>query len=505
MEGTGTRVRGALSAGDNPVIVDDVLTPVATRALRDLDEMPSLRITPDNIAADLRGVEQARKRLVRFYAAARGVGKAEDVRAMDRVIHEFDNHIESAISNGLFSGDPRALDAIRAARAQYARYAREFRPQGAGDDVGNAMRRIIDRNATPEEIGNMVVGSGAVGRAGLPVRLAERLEQVLGRDSDAFNAIRQAVWNRVSVAANPARTSQGILEFTQSSLARRLYSQPEIAVMRGHATAVRDLEQTIARLPSGAAAERARTGYQTLFGGEGIGGTQGTLFRKIADGSATNEEVVNSVFSAANSSSSGNVVRMLDAIERISGPQTMAAIRQGVWQKLMEGGAQKRVSEIADFLNGNGRTVARKLYSPEELAMMQRYSDAIGHTVIPKAAKVGPDTAPAMASIARHSAGAVTDMLITHAAHWVPGGHYLVSGGRWLLGRRMETKADNALLERVRKQINWSRGGAVKRARGGRLFHPVQTGAKRAKDGQWYKEDLDRPGQWLHVRRRDTA
>src|SRR5262249_8087046 len=157
----------------------DVTTPIASRAIRDLDNISNLRIqnradpfgqpNPENIVAvDLRGVDQARKRLVEFYKKARQSGDASDIRAMDRMINEFDNQVEGAISNGLFTGDERALAALQQARASYSRYARTYRPQFAGDDAGNAIRRIIDRNATPEEIANMLIGSGRVGNAGLP-------------------------------------------------------------------------------------------------------------------------------------------------------------------------------------------------------------------------------------------------------------------------------------------------------------------------------------------------
>src|SRR5262249_44964277 len=146
---------------------------------------------PENVVAiNLRGVDQARKRLVARYAAARSSQNLSDIRAMGSILNEFDSSIENAISNGLFSGDPRALQAIKAARAEYSAYAKKFRPQFAGDDVGLAMRRIIDRDATPEEIVNMIMGAGQIGKAGTPVRMAPRLEQIFGRDSDVMSAVR---------------------------------------------------------------------------------------------------------------------------------------------------------------------------------------------------------------------------------------------------------------------------------------------------------------------------
>src|SRR6185437_320952 len=131
-------------------------------------------------------------------------GNAADIRATRAVMNGFDGQIERAITEGLFSGDPRALQALQEARASYSRYQRTFTPQGAGDDVGTAMRRIVDRNATPEETANMIIGSGKIGNSGLPVRIADRLEQVLGSNSDSWSALRQAMWQKASQVRNPA-------------------------------------------------------------------------------------------------------------------------------------------------------------------------------------------------------------------------------------------------------------------------------------------------------------
>ena len=45
-----------------------------------------------------------------------------------------------------------------------------------------------------------------------------------------------------------------------------------------------------------------------------------------------------------------------------------------------------------------------------------------------------------------------------------------------------------------------ARGGKVKEP-----WHPAQTGAKRAKDGQWYLPDPDRAGKYLRVEMKRRA
>jgi hypothetical protein len=445
--GVGNRIQHRLSSGNEPIIIDDITTPAASRAVRDLDNISNLRIQnradphgapnpADIVAVDLRGVDQARKRLVAQYRAARSGNNGADVRAISGVIDAFDAEVEGAVANGLFSGDERALGALRQARAAYGQYARTFRPQFSGDDVGLAMRRIIDRNATPEEVANMIAGSGRVGNAGLPVRMADRLEQVLGADSEGWNSIRQAIWQRAAQPRNAAgaidqaRSSQGILQLANSSLGRRMFSDVERAAMQTHANGVRNLDQLIENLPSRARAERMANAYERVFGGEEIGGVPGTAFRRILEGTATNEETAQAVFSAIGGGNPGNVSRLIRAVEAITGrdSEAMGAIRQGVWQKLTQNaagkdqpGQQKLSQAINEFLNGKGKTIAEQLYTPQELNLMRRYANVVKMTVIPKYARTNSDTTPALMSVL-HKYGSAIAAAIGTAADSVTGG-----------------------------------------------------------------------------------
>lgn len=446
IRGIGTRIRNDLSFRDDPVVVDDQLTPSASRAIQALDEMSVPRIqnrasafgqpNPDEIAGvNLRGIDQMRKKLVAYYQSARA--NPTDARAVRAIMDGYDGQIERAITEGLFSGDPRALEALQEARASYSRYRQTFGPQRPGDDVGTAMRRIVDRNATPEETANMIIGSGKIGNAGLPVRIADRLEQVLGADSDSWSAIRQAMWQKASQIRNaagevdPNRSASSITEFTNSSLARRMFTDQERAAMRSHAQGVRDLDRTIEQLPETQQANRARENYQQVFGTEGQGGPSAAVFRRMVEGNATPEEITNGVFKVIGSGNPGHVLRTLQAIERIVGhdSEAMSAVRQGIWQKLTQNavgkdqpGAQKAMQAINEFLNGSGRTIAHHLYSPGELVLMDRYQKALKLTIIPKYARTNSDTAPALLAAVRKYAGMVGSALGLVTQHGGPAG-----------------------------------------------------------------------------------
>ncbi len=443
--GLGDRIGLQLASASDPVLIDAINSPRAFRALRVLDDIPNLRLpSPGNTGEtlttgapmDLRGVDLGRKQLTTMYRDARSAGQngATDARAIERIIHEYDDTVERLISNGMFSGDPGALDAIRAARAAYSRYAHTFRPQGAGDDVGIAIRRIVDRNATPEEVANMITGSGRIGQQGLPVRIADRMEQILGAHSPEWNSIQQAIFQKATVRntageVDALRTAQGLLDLSGSTLGRRMFTPDQIQGMQGYAQGLRNLEQTMANLPSRQTTQRLGKTYQSAFGGEGIGGQAQRVFQRIVDGSASPEEIAHATFNVINGSTAGNTVRFINAIAGITGETSgsIAAIRQGVWQRLTQNalgkdqpGAQKLAQSINEFLNGNGRSIAQRLYNPDELALMQRYGDTLKRMTIPRFAQTGSDTTPAMLQMLSRLGSTVT----SHLLHSVPGVRY---------------------------------------------------------------------------------
>jgi hypothetical protein len=267
-EGIGQRIKGDLSLGKSPVIIDDVTTPVANRAIQDIDNnISKLKIqnradpfgqpNPQNITGvNLAGVDQTRKRLTAM-ASATDPGSA-DRRAMSRIISSFDDHIEGAISDGLFTGDDRALDAIREARGAYSQYRKTFSSQGAGDDVGRVMEKIIGRNggdgATPTEIANYLYGNAKVGGSGTSVRLAQRLQGVLGPQSPEWSAVRQGLWSRLTEATEgtaafgPQRISNRVGEFLNGSgkpLAQMMFTAGERSQMQRYA----ELQQQLTPKP----------------------------------------------------------------------------------------------------------------------------------------------------------------------------------------------------------------------------------------------------------------
>lgn len=256
--GIGNRIRTQLTHGAEPVIIDERTTPIAARAIQDIDEqIGHLRVqnladprgAPDPmdiVGINLNGVDQARKRLLTFYRDARGFPPTSDQRAMQAILRSFDDQIENSITRGLFSGDERALDALREARGLHSYYKRMFSPQGAGDDVGQAMQRILGRDgarepATPTEIANMLYGTASVGAKGISYRLAERVRNVLGDRSPEWAGVKQGLWRRLTEAPEgktdwgPEKVANRIAEFLNGdgrATAERMFSAPERETMQ---------------------------------------------------------------------------------------------------------------------------------------------------------------------------------------------------------------------------------------------------------------------------------
>lgn len=366
-EEVGAKIKDSLAQRQTPLLVDPVLTPAASRAITQLNEF-GLSSTAET--KTLQSVDQLMKKL---NFISRSASTPTDKMVTRAVINELKTHLENRLASGLFSGEDKALKEIKEANAAYSAFRKTFTPQGAGDDVGLAMRKIVERDASPEEIANMVLGSRTLS-SGLPVRLFSRLKNTLGENSQAFNAIRQ------SLARRHFDDPDQMEALARSSLGMRAFSNEERAAMHAHAKSARELESTIEQIPE-TVVEPFKRGYAMLFEPD-IGGSQGIVFQRIIKGTATTPEIEQAIFGAIATQRAPQVSRMIQAIEGITGAdsEAMAAIRQGVWSKLSkEAGVDptKSIADIDQFLNGSGREIAQSLYDANELALQRRFLSAL--------------------------------------------------------------------------------------------------------------------------------
>jgi hypothetical protein len=124
---------------------------------------------------------------------------------------------------------------------------------------------------------------------------------------------------------------------------------------------------------------RARFGYNARDDADRV-------VNRIVTGEITPQEASNYIVGAGKVGSKGVSSRLLTRIAEATGddPEAMQAIRGGVWNRLSQAteGADakagaKVANDIGEFLNGSGRDVANRLFTPEQRGIMRTYADTL--------------------------------------------------------------------------------------------------------------------------------
>lgn len=224
------------------------------------DETPDGLNVGDTFLHDIHRLERQRRVLNRKISAA---DNAEDKRAVTIMKREFDEAISDFIDEGLFSGDMGVLANLKEARKLRAEYGRLFGVHSRTDDAGKTIEKIISEGRTPEEVGDYIAASANLTATsmGNADRLAKRIAEIVGKDSDEFKALKAGVFR--AVIQNQAHTPKGyktmsrdLARFVDSSLGRTLFKSEEISELRRFARAVSILvppEKAINHSGSGAA------------------------------------------------------------------------------------------------------------------------------------------------------------------------------------------------------------------------------------------------------------
>lgn len=135
-------------------------------------------------------------------------------------------------------------------------------------------------------------------------------------------------------------------------------------------------------------ARAANTDWRTRFGFNARDDAD-RVVNQIATGNVTPQEVSNWLVGASKVGSKGVSSRLLTRIAEATGndPETMQAIRGGVWNRLSQstGGVEAKTGEkvandIQEFLNGSGRDVANRLFTSEQRGIMSAYADTLRRT-----------------------------------------------------------------------------------------------------------------------------
>lgn len=185
---------------------------------------------------DFNAIESARQNLNTILDSATTKG---DKRAVKKVIDAFDDHIESSINKGLFSGDPAVVDQWKQARQLYSDYSQKFGIRRSGEASGKLVQDLISGKEDPVKVANMMFNLNAVGDATAKqtgVKTFLELRRALGPNSPELQAVKDSFLKQLMTPAeaSPAgfgKTGQQIGNFVNGSgrpLARTMLSDAEI-------------------------------------------------------------------------------------------------------------------------------------------------------------------------------------------------------------------------------------------------------------------------------------
>jgi hypothetical protein len=378
--GIGDDIKAALNASESPIRIDAQRTPQANAALSDLDEILGNLLQQRDAAGRVLAkppttpqvVETARQRLNTFLGDAinsgRSTGSWADASAMRGVIDAFDDQVSSRLKAGTFTGGDASdvLSSMENARTLNTAYRKTFTPQGSGDEVGQAIQKILGRYegqaAPPEQIRSMLYGSGA-----LPVKIGQRLVGMFGKQSPEISAIKQGMLSHLTEDPGlgplaPEKAADNIDKFMSQSTLPHIYLSAE--ERNGLADYSRGLREQAA----------ANAGPSTQ--------TDKLMARLTgADGSAP--------------PSTTDLVQYLNTTKGISRPVQLAqrlktefgqeshefsALKQGQWSFLTENnggplnvGSRAVTKRIDDFLNGSGKPLSHVMFNADERSLIREY------------------------------------------------------------------------------------------------------------------------------------
>ena len=333
----------------------------------------------------LKEMDSARKRLVTMYGDARKAsmgpgGSGSDVRAMGRILHEFDNVIIDAFESGKFSGDSvAAQQLLKDARASHAEYRNTFTSRGGSDPVGRAVEKILgrytDTAATPDEIAKLSYGAGSEPGGGEAIKVAARLQKILGEKSPQWGAYKQGLFSHLTETGpgqaqrSPAEIADRIDKFLTGTRGRGLaavvFTPAERTQLKAMADSFRSIEP--AAKPVGDVAKAVAR----------ITGADGHL-------PASPGEVTNMLYSQAGTKTAkGLSVRLAAHLKANLKPESWTAVRQGMWEKLTNAGegkipfeSQALSQRLHEFLNESGSDLAKVMFTKAERAEMAKLAAA---------------------------------------------------------------------------------------------------------------------------------
>lgn len=228
----------------------------------------------------------------------------------------------------------------------------------AASRMMDELQRLSELNIPNRAVGSRLPGSGNEARSGVSVQGVEQARKRLSffRSAAANDADRRATTN----------VMRQFDEWQSNAF--------ENALLSGDDQALNAFRQ----------ARSANASWRDRFFNEE--NEAGRFITRIVDGEITPQEVSNFLVGAGKVGAKGSSSRLLTRIAEATGndPEAMQAIRGGIWNRLsqategVEAKAPTKVAnDISEFLNGSGRDLAERLFTPEQRRLMQSYAETL--------------------------------------------------------------------------------------------------------------------------------
>ena len=197
-------------------VVDKELTPATIRATQYVNNFYK-NIKPQkkkkiNVTT-LNEFETLRKKISALFPTAKN---NTDKKNLTAIINEYDKFYDDAIDNALFSGEQKALDAIKLARSKFSLKQKKFgvnpiKKSGVkiDDRAGKVVVKILnDPDVTPLSTIDYIFGSAQLGQKSGSLSIIKRLKNVFGAEagedvselaarSSDFQSLRTAAFEKM--------------------------------------------------------------------------------------------------------------------------------------------------------------------------------------------------------------------------------------------------------------------------------------------------------------------
>jgi len=174
----GASQMGRLKSSVDDAIKDYDLGDMSTKVTNRLKELDAFASLPQNYSVKLNSLAQWRKRINKNMSS-----EPSEAAVMSIMKGQLDNFLDDAFDTDMLRGSPEGVKAWKNANNAFAKYKQDF------SDI-KVIDNMVKLEATPESVKNWVFGASAVGGKKEAGAVVAKLNEILGKNSKAMEALR---------------------------------------------------------------------------------------------------------------------------------------------------------------------------------------------------------------------------------------------------------------------------------------------------------------------------